>query len=582
MRETNTSMTEYLKSYNTVWEALMAYEARPESTLREYKNRSVRTTWAVSFEGVKRKNEDAAKLLQIWSYLDNRDIWFEIFNNEMNSDLEAWSNPPAWFRRVVCNKVAFKGVAAILLDYSFIEAKQDSESYGVHPVVHEWCRKTVSTDTKPELAFLAISSVGFGVQRRAEGTPGPTRRRLLQHASLFSQSLMNMLEETLESEQAVELYVALSNLGRLYQYGGPRMWVDAEAAYRRAISGLENLQGLHHRSTLSTQVCLAALYSDQKKLADAEALDRRVLAIQTEKLGLDHKDTLDSMFYLANDLSQIDKLAEAENLYQFLLMRSQHLSFNKDFLFAALGNLYMQQGKLTESEAMYLQAIAGYKTYLETDHPAILRARHCLGYLYNREGRLVEAEATIHQALEGMKEYFGVDGDETLKAMKLLGSILGKQGKLAEAETAFKQALAGHRHVLGPEHESTLLALQNLALCYKSQGKFTEAEPLLLHCLDTSKHIPDDQKTSTQLNCINSLGIIYARQRRFAEAEVMFQQALSGHRRVSGLEHETTLRTLQNLRICYERQGKFDEAAALSSKEIDIKEFDSHDPTIST
>ena len=86
MRETNTSMTEYLGFYNTAWDDLMTYEARPESALREYGNHSVRTTWTISFEGVKRKNEDAAKTLQVWSYLDNRDIWFEIFNNETSNN----------------------------------------------------------------------------------------------------------------------------------------------------------------------------------------------------------------------------------------------------------------------------------------------------------------------------------------------------------------------------------------------------------------------------------------------------------------------------------------------------------------
>ena len=69
---------------------------------------------------------------------------------------------------------------------------------------------------------------------------------------------------------------------------------------------------------------------------------------------------------------------------------------------------------------------------------------------------------------------------------------------------------------------------------------------------------------------------------RLANGEAMLQQALSGYQRVLGPQHKSTLRTLQNLEICYERQGKFDEAAALSSKEIDIKEFHSHDPTIST
>ena len=579
MRATHTSMAEYLELYNTAWDDLMTSSAGHQTTLPEYGNRSIQTTWTVSFEGVKKKNEDAAKMLQVWSYLDNRDIWFEIFNNKRNADLRHWSNPPAWFRRVVHDKISFRGVTATLLAYSLIEAKQDSESYGVHPVVHEWCGKTVTTDRQQELAFLAITSVAFGVPYMSDSGCWSLRRRLLQHANRFSQQFMDMLKEVPESEQANELYHAFSGLATLYHNGDSRLWVKAEALYCRAVSGYEKTLGLHHNSTLSTLRNLARLYSVQEKFADAEALDRRVLAIRTEKLGLDHTDTMQTMLDLAEDLSGSNQLAEAEALYQSLLMRLQMDPSSKIYMvFAGLGILYQEQGKLVESEAMYLQAVSGYETHLETDHPRTLRLRYILGSLYERSNRLVEAEAIMRQVLEGSEKVFGVEHQETLMAMNQLGCIFGKQGKFAEAEPFHEQALAGYRLVLGSEHKSTLLTVHNLAVCYIRQDKFTEAEPLLLQSLELFKHIPDDQRTSTQLHDINNLGYIYFRQGRLAEAEVMFQQALIGYRLVLGLEHESTLRTLRNLRVCYKDQGKLVEAAALSPEDTDIERVHGHDP----
>ena len=575
MRETNTSMTEYLGFYNTAWDDLMKYEARPGFTLREYGNRSVHTTWAISFEGVKRKNEDAAKLLQVWSYLDNRDIWFEIFNNENNSDLGYWSNPPEWFRRAVRDKMSFKGVAATLLAYSLIEARQDSESYGMHPVVHEWCRKTVTTDRQPELAFLAITSVAFGVPHPDDGGSWPTQRRLLQHANRFSHQMMDTLEETLESGREIEFYSACVQLGRLKADGGTltRMWVEAEAMYYRAIAGYGKYMGMDHRSTTIALSQLAVLYGRQERFEESEALNRRILAVQTDKLGLDHPDTMLLMSNLAADLSFNNKLAEAEDLYRHL---STNRNFNQNLVSAALGSVYEKQGRLTEAEAMYLQAIAGYTSELKAVHPDLLKVRFNLGVLYEHENRLVEAEATMHQVLEGRKEVFGLDHEATMKAMQMLGSILKKQGKSAEADAVYEQALAGYRTILGPEHEWSFGSLRDVGLCYIEQGKLTEAEALLLQCLESSKHITNDQETSTQLDCINILGFIYAGQARFAEAEAMFQQALLGKRRVLGLEHESTLGTLQNLRRCYKHQGKFAEAAALFPEDTDIERVHDH------
>ena len=87
---------------------------------------------------------------------------------------------------------------------------------------------------------------------------------------------------------------------------------------------------------------------------------------------------------------------------------------------------------------MYLQAIAGYKTDVETDHPDILRVRYNLGVFYHLADRPVEAEATMRQALEEMKNVFGLDREETLQAMQMLGIISRKLGKLAEAEAVFQ------------------------------------------------------------------------------------------------------------------------------------------------
>ena len=611
MRETNTSMTEYLEFYNTAWDDLTTYEARPESTLHEYGNRSVRTTWAISFEGVKRKNEDAAKLLQVWSYLDNRDIWFGLFNNERNSDLEAWSNPPEWFRRVVRDKLSFKGVAATLLAYSLIEARQDSESYGMHPVVHEWCRKTITADRQPELAFLAITSVGSGAPHPNEIVSSPIRRRFLPHAKFVSQHVMDSLEETLGSEQAIDLYCACEKLGSLIAGGGTRMWLEAEALYCRAVSGYEKFFGLHHDSTLSALANLAELYADNKKRVDAEVLHRRILAIRTEDLGLNHFDTIETTVHLAMVLTDTNKLAEAESLFQSLLMRAPMSSgFLKSIVLACLGSLYKNQGKLTDSEAMYLQAIAEYKTEPETDQMEILQESF-LGDLYHEADRLVEAEATTHQVVERMKKVLGLEDEETLQALHSLGTVIQEQGKFAEAEAVFQQALAGYRLVLDPEHELSLLTLHNLARCYMRQDRFTKAEPLLLEHLESFRQVPDDQKTSKELYLIYALGYTYMqqgrlaeseakiqqaltgyqlmfgsehkrtlsalrnlahcymKQGRLAEAETFFQQALLGHRRVLGLEHESTLYALRGLRYCYKRQGKFAEAAALSLQELE-------------
>ena len=115
----------------------MKDEAHPDFALREYGHHSVYTTWAISFEFVKRKNEIAANFLQVWSCLDNRDIWYELFHKEKSSRVHWSSAPPDWFKEVVGDKINFRGAVRTLLTYSLIEAKGGSNAFAMHPVVHE-------------------------------------------------------------------------------------------------------------------------------------------------------------------------------------------------------------------------------------------------------------------------------------------------------------------------------------------------------------------------------------------------------------------------------------------------------------
>lgn len=376
MRETGTSMVEYLNFYNTAWNDLMKDEDCSGSGIPEYGNRSVYTTWDTSFEYVKRKNEDATNMLQVWSYLNNRDISFEIFNNEQNPDLAEWSSPPEWFCRVVCNKLSFKRIAATLLNCSLIEARYETDSYRVHPVVHEWCRKTLGVDRQLDSLFLAVTSVAFGVPNDDQKDYAKTIHRLLPHASRFSQQLMDMLGNNIQSEQANELHAAFHNLGVLYCHSGRGTWKEAEAMCSRAIAGREKSLGSHHHKTLAALNVLGVLYQEQGRIVDAEAILQRVLAARTDVLGPDHESTIQSVYNLAIIYSTQNKLDEAEKLYQRVLTWRQKALDPNDVrllnVLTALGVLYRRQGKLAESEAMYLEALAGYEAALGTDHPSKL------------------------------------------------------------------------------------------------------------------------------------------------------------------------------------------------------------------
>ena len=57
----------------------MAAENEDDAPLDDHPARSVWTTWAISYKAVLDKDEAAAHLLLLWSFLDNKDLWHGLF-----------------------------------------------------------------------------------------------------------------------------------------------------------------------------------------------------------------------------------------------------------------------------------------------------------------------------------------------------------------------------------------------------------------------------------------------------------------------------------------------------------------------
>ena len=78
------------------------------------------------------------------------------------------------------------------------------------------------------------------------------------------------------------------------------------------------------------------------------------------------------------------------------------ISVQQNYTVNNLGNLYANQGKLAEAEAMYIQALQGTEEALGPKHTSTLDTVNNLGALYKNQGKLAEAEAMCIWALQGL------------------------------------------------------------------------------------------------------------------------------------------------------------------------------------
>ncbi|KAF7515787.1 hypothetical protein PCG10_002914, partial [Penicillium crustosum] len=428
MRQTGTSIKEYLQFYKEDWSNLQS-ESEPT---RHYRQGNILQTWMITYHEMKKRWPNSAKLLMLLAQFDNRDIWYELIRNGCHN-----SDAPLWLEEIASNPSSFRGSVKILLEFSLLESKRQG-SYTMHPVVQDWCVHVSGTDEDMislQLSEIALISVGYTVPTAEERDYDQLQRRLLPQC--------NYVAHRQYINKSIWLWGGFHGLGLLYSDQGKLK--EAEKMYQRALAGREEALGPDHISTLSIVQNLGVLYHKQGKLKEAEQMYQRALAGYEEALGPDHMSTLD--------------------------------------IIHNLGNLYSEQGKLKEAEKIYQRIFKGCEEAPGPDHTSPLDTIHSLGLLYSKQGKLKEAEEMYQRALAGYEEALGPDHISTLSIVQNLGVLYYKQGKLKEAKKMYQRALAGYEEALGPDHPSTLNTVHNLGVLYYKQGKLKEAEEMYQRAL---------------------------------------------------------------------------------------------------
>ncbi len=504
MRETGTNAIEYIRLYEETWGELMTQQH--QLTLEKATDPSLLTTWTVSFNELQSKCQEAANLLILWAFLDNQDIWYELFTPAL--DFKGTQNLPDWFSRCIGNPFEFKKCTRLLTRYSFVTANIESLGFSVHSVLHRWCSHS-SGKSKNETAWLAIMVVASAVPTKSDVDYTLLQRRLLPHCNRVNSLLNQKIPENTYGELDLPLIHSCHDLGVMYSDQGKI--AEAEALYLRALAGNEKAWGLDHTPTLATVNNLGNLYSDQGKTAEAEAMYLQALAGFEKAWGPDHSSTLDTVYNL--------------------------------------GNLYSDQGRTAEAEAMYLRALAGKEKAWGPDHTSTLETVNNLGALYSDQGMMAEAEAMYLRALAGNENAWGPDHASTLDTVYNLGNLFLDQGKMVEAEAMYLRALAGKEKAWGPDHTSTLDTVNNLGSLYSDQGKMEEAKAMYLRALAGYEKVwgPDHKST---LDTRYNLADWFERKFMLQDAAKHFELVSQGYTELLGPEHPETVDASERMKHC--------------------------------
>jgi len=429
---TDVDVLKYIKFFNETWSVLM--QKHDQLPLEGYE-RSMLTTWKISYEQVLRQSEAAAWLLRLWAFFHHDDFWYGLLasSGHIAQDIEEFEKfrLPTWLTDLASSELEFSSAMGLLKACSLADS-QGEGSYTMHSVPHQWGRSLSPEADAASLLSISVCVLASIAPSEDDNEYWKLDRRLLQHVLHVSDEMG--VKQILEKQQLPAR--PISHLGFLLKRQGKLG--EAEQMLQRALASYEKALGPDHTSTLDTVNNLGILYRAQGKLDEAERMYQRALAGYESALGPDHMSTLGTV----NNL----------------------------------GLLYRTQGKLDEAERMYQRAQAGKEKALGPNHTSTLDTVNNLGILYGDQGKLDEAEGMYQRALAGYENALGPDHTSTLDTVNNLGALYCAQGKLDEAERMYQRALAGYESALGPDHMSTLGTVNNLGLLYRTQGKLDEAE----------------------------------------------------------------------------------------------------------
>jgi tetratricopeptide (TPR) repeat protein len=491
LRRSTFSFERYLQEYEQSWN----FDHHWPAKLPEYE-RTLYTTWEVSYKRLERENGKAARLLGLLAYFSNRRLWYELFQAGISEGL------PEWMHGVVSSDLAFQSAMGTLTDYCFLEVQASMSSWSMHMCVHDWTIATLDQATIKTQYWYAFDCVGALAEEEDLDSLADVRLSDLAAHARSVEHIYRHYSEAIEDIIPSRIDRTKRVAALLHQQV---QLAAAEIIYVRALEGYEAALGPKHTSTLDTVGNLGSLYRHQGNLVKAEEMYVRALEGKEAALGPKHTSTLNTV--------------------------------------SNLGSLYRAQGNLVKAEEMYVRALEGYEAALGPKHTSILNTIGNLGLLYQDQGNLVKAEEMYVRVLEGFEAALGPKHTSTLDTVNNLGVLYQEQGNLVKAEEMYVRALEGFEAALGPKHTSTLNAVNNLGVLYQEQGNLVKAEEMYVRALEGKEAVLGPKHTST-LDTVNNLGVLYRHQGNLVKAKEMYVRALQGYKSAEG-KHEARITFLQ-------------------------------------
>ncbi len=375
---------------------------------------------------------------------------------------------------------------------------------------------------------------------------------------------VELLSGLSDDERALLAKADESHQATASNYAEESTFIGSTAEAKRNWETRKSILGPEHRKTLQSENLLANCLYSSEKYADAEPLYAHVAQTRLKIFGPDHPDTAVSFVNLAKNFYWQRKYPQAvENHRLGLAMRRK-----------VLGNQAADTRQTMVDLGDALAALAGEHELAGRWDAAREARQEVVALRIERYGADDGRVADARQAVEDIDRVKKLNDADRAKLVEADAAYLSgaklytDESKYEAAASAVRTSLAGRKAILGDEHRKTLQSENLLANCLYAQKKYAEAQPLYQHVLDVRKRLLGQEHADTGLSYSNLAKDFY-NQRQYAPAVAHHRTALAIRRKALGSDAYETRQLMVDLADALaalageeETAGHWDEARA--------------------
>jgi len=163
------SFKDYLDKYHVVKLRLLKQQPVTALSVEAQHRLSVHTTWEMNFEFVKEKSTAAASMMRIAAFLEPENIPIEVINPGFPElDQEE-------LRECVRSKIGIASILKVLSSYSLCTVDYRAKVFGVHSLIQQVVRDSLTRSERIEALLAAIRVLHFAFRAKTESEPDPSK-----------------------------------------------------------------------------------------------------------------------------------------------------------------------------------------------------------------------------------------------------------------------------------------------------------------------------------------------------------------------------------------------------------------------